>query len=116
MAKWVRKHDPEALAVRLRHAHSGRRGISEKRMFGGICLLHRGNLLCGSGGPGFMFRVGRDQDRAAMARPGAKAMRIKGRRFEGFVWVDPARCDARALRSWIAMAEKYVSTLPGKGE
>jgi hypothetical protein len=33
---------------------------------------------------------------------------------KGFVWVDPGACDARALREWIALAEKYVKTLPAK--
>jgi TfoX/Sxy family transcriptional regulator of competence genes len=116
MAGWAKKHDPEALAVRLRRALSSRSGVTEKRMFGGICFLHRGNMLCGSGGPGFMFRVGKEQDRAALARPGASPMRISGRRFEGFVWVEPQACDARALKRWVAMSEEYVSTLPRKSK
>jgi hypothetical protein len=31
-----------------------------------------------------------------------------------FVWVDPEACDARALRAWIALAERYVRSLPKK--
>jgi TfoX/Sxy family transcriptional regulator of competence genes len=104
----------EALAARLRKAFAGRRNIVEKKMFGGVCFLHRGNMLCGTGEDKFMFRVGKEQDAAALKRPGAKPMDITGRVMKGFVWVDPARCDARALKRWIAMADAYVGELPAK--
>jgi len=78
----------EALAERLRKALAGRRGIGEKKMFGGTCFLLHGNMLCGTGATDFMFRVGKDQDAVALAR---------------------------ALQGWIAMAETYVAKLPVKG-
>jgi hypothetical protein len=71
-------------------------------------------MLCGMGEDKFMFRVGKDHDAAALARRGAKPMDITGRVMKGFVWVNPARCDARALKRWIAMAEAYVGRLPAK--
>ena len=104
----------EALAARLRAALAGRRGVTEKKMFGGMCFLLRGNMLCGTGKDKFMFRVGKDQHTAAMKRPGAKPMDITGRVMLGFLWVDPARCDAKALRRWLAMAVAYVDKLPAK--
>jgi hypothetical protein len=104
----------EALAGRMRRAFAGRRNIVEKKMFGGVCFLLKGNMLCGMGEDKFMFRVGREQDSKALARPGAKPMDITGRVMTGFVGVDPARCDARALKRWIAMAEAYVGELPAK--
>jgi len=104
----------EALAARLRRALAGRRGITEKKMFGGVCFLLKGNMLCGMGEDKFMFRVGKDQDAAALKRPGAKPMDFTGRAMKGFVWVDPAKCDARRLAGWIAMADKYVAALPPK--
>ena len=104
----------EALAARLRKAFAGRRNVAEKKMFGGVCFLLRGNMLCGMGEDKFMFRVGKDQDAAALQRPGARPMDITGRAMRGFVWVDPKRCDARALKRWIAMAEDCVGALPAK--
>ena len=101
----------EALTARLRLALAGRKRVTEKRMFGGVCFLLRGNMLCGTGKADFMFRVGRAQDAEALARPGARPMDFTGRRMPGFVWVDPA-CDARSLKRWVALAEKYVGTLP----
>lgn len=99
---------------RLRVALKGKRGVTEKRMFGGLCFLLRGNMLCGTGKDAFMFRVGKDQDAVALKRPGTRPMDITGRVMAGFVWVDPARCDARRLKAWVAMAEAYVGTLPAK--
>jgi len=104
----------ETLAARLRQALAGTRGVTEKKMFGGVCFLLRGNMLCGTGKEKFMFRVGKAQDAAALAQPGAKPMDLTGRVMQGFIWVDPASCDARVLKRWLAMAEAYVGKLPAK--
>jgi TfoX/Sxy family transcriptional regulator of competence genes len=106
----------EKLAERLRGALKGRGQVTEKRMFGGMCFLLRGNMLCGSGKTDFMFRVGKAQDAEALARPGARPMDFTGRKFPGFVWVDPEACDSRALKRWVALAETYVAALPPKGK
>jgi TfoX/Sxy family transcriptional regulator of competence genes len=104
----------EGLAARLRKALGARRALAEKKMFGGVCFLLRGNMLCGVGEGKFMFRVGRAQDAAALKKPGAKPMDFTGHAMKGFVWVDPRSCDARRLKGWIAMAERYVGALPAK--
>src|SRR5262245_31152483 len=92
----------------------GRRGITEKKMFGGVCFLLRENMLCGAGRNGFMFRVGKEQDSAARKRKGAKRVRMSGRSLAGFFWVDPAKSDARSLKSWLALSSAYVAALPRK--
>ena len=106
----------EAVTERLREALKGRKGITEKRMFGGVCFLLRGNMLCGTGSGDFMFRVGKEQDAEALARKGARPMDITGRVMKGFVWVNPKSCDSRALARWVAMAEHYVGKMPAKGK
>ena len=105
----------EMLADRMRRAFAGVKGVSEKPMFGGVCFLLRGNMLCGTGKTDFMFRVGKEQDAEALSRKGARPMDFTGKVMKGFVWVDPESCDGRALKRWIALAEKYVGTLPAKG-
>src|SRR5262245_35105580 len=110
----VMAHDAR-LAMRLRDALADRRGVTEKRMFGGVCFMLRGHMLCGIGKRGFMFRVGKDQDAEALARPAAMPMEFGRRRMHGFVWVDPAACGARDLAGWLALAEKFVATLPARG-
>jgi hypothetical protein len=102
------------LAERVRKALGLRRAITEKKMFGGTCFLLREHMLCGTGKQGFMFRVGKAQHAKALARRGATPVVFNGREFEGFVWVDPRSCDARALKRWIVLAEGYVGGLPPK--
>ena len=116
MAGWkkIAPEEKQKLAERLRAGLAGRKGVTEKRMFGGTCFLLRDNMLCGTGSGSFLFRVGKEAHREAVERPGAKAMVHNGRSMEGFIWVDPAACDAKNLKSWIALAESYVAKLPPK--
>ena len=116
MAKWrkVAPEEKEKLSERLRTALKRRTGVTEKKMFGGTCFLLNDNMLCGTGSGNFLFRVGKEAHAAAVKRRGAKAMVHGGQRMEGFIWVDPAACDAKSLRSWLGLAVKYVRKLPPK--
>ena len=104
----------DALADRVRRQLKGRQGVSEKRMFGGVCFLLRGNMLCGTSKGRLMVRVGKDQDSAALARPGARPMNFTGKAMKGFVWVDAKGYSGAALGRWIDLAENYVGGLPPK--
>ncbi len=89
--------------------------IVTKRMFGGLCFMHRGNMLVGTFRDGFMARVSKADHGAAVMMPGASAMEMKGRVMEGFILVTAeAVADDMALRKWIDMALKYNATLPAK--
>ena len=66
----------EQLATRFRKAINEPSNISEKRMMGGLCFLHNGNMIGGAdrnkeGSGRFMFRVGKDNETEALSRPGA---------------------------------------------
>lgn len=105
------------LTETLRQAFKGRRNVVEKKMFGGHCWLLRGNMICGDDGDGrgrYMFRVGKEQEAQALARPGAVVMDITGKPMRGFVWVDAEKAKGKALLEWIAFAERYVGKLPAK--
>jgi TfoX/Sxy family transcriptional regulator of competence genes len=49
----------EKLAERLRHVLADRESVTEQRMFGGLCFLLQGNMLCGVHRERLMFRVGK---------------------------------------------------------
>jgi hypothetical protein len=104
----------EHLAFRLRAALRDRAGVTEVRMFGCLCFMADGHMLCGVGSPGFMFRVGKERAPQALLRPGAIPFVFNGRRMGGLVWVDPASCDARRLRGWLALASEFVAAIPPK--
>lgn len=104
----------EHTADLLRSALGSRTGISEKKMFGGVCFLLNGNMLCGTGEDRFMFRVGKEQEAEAMARPGAAPMDFTGRKMGGFVYVDVDAAQEAGLESWIDLAARFVGSLPPK--
>jgi TfoX/Sxy family transcriptional regulator of competence genes len=98
----------------MRRALAGRSGIIEKKMFGGYCWMLHGNMLCGVEVGRFMFRVGKDLEAKALARPGASPMDITGKPMKGFVWVKANEAEGKALQSWIELAARYVEALPPK--
>lgn len=78
----------EGLAHLMRDDLSEEPGISEKKMFGGLCFLLHGNMVCGVHKDGGMFRVGKPREAAALSIDGAREMDFTGRRMGGFVDVD----------------------------
>jgi hypothetical protein len=106
----------EELADRIRLLIGHRPGISEKRMFGGVCFMLDGNMLVGPLKDGSLLaRVGKDNYAEALARPGAGPMTFTGRAMSGFVEVngDGVETDDD-LAEWIAYSERFVATLPAK--
>ena len=108
-----------ALAQRFRDGLRGAKGVTEKRMMGGLCLLLNGNMLGGidrtkSGRDRFMFRVGKENEAKALRRPGASIVEMGGRRMGGLVFVDSDVCDRAVLKEWLSMTLDYVARLPKK--
>lgn len=105
--------DPK-LADHMRAALKRRANVEEKRMFGGIGWMWHGNMLCGVEGRRFMFRVGKELEAEALARPGARPMDFTGKPMRGFVWVAAEPALEAGLRSWVDLAARYVGSLPKK--
>jgi hypothetical protein len=118
MAKWEGTHDVAALAETLRRCLpaplKAPGALGEKRMFGGMCFLLNGNMLCGAGKNGYMIRTDRADAAKAESLPGGRPVVMSGRAMAGFYWVDPEACDAKALGRWLALAAAYVGALPAK--
>lgn len=106
-------YDPH-LADLMRAALKPRAGISEKRLFGGVCWMLNGNMLCGVETGRYMFRVGKALETEALSRPGAGAMDFTGRRMGGLVWVDADAAIDAPLAAWIELAAGFVGGLPPK--
>jgi len=107
----------DVLAERMRDVLADRANIEERRMFGGLCFLLGGNMLCGvsgSGGDRFIFRVGKAAEAEALARPGASPVEFGGRRMGGIIWVEPDAAIETGLEDWVAFAERFVGALPAK--
>ena len=105
----------EALAARVREALSDARGISEKRMFGGLCFLVRGNLCCGVDADELFVRASPEAGEKLLARKHARAFAPAGRPMRGWVAIGRAGIrDRRSLRSWLQPALDFATSLPNK--
>jgi len=104
-----------ALAGRIRTVLGRKRGITEKKMFGGLSFLTRGNMFCGITGEDLMVRVGPEAHPDALAEPHARPMDFTGRPMKGYVFVAPAGfASAPKLRTWVERGLAYGRTLPPK--
>ena len=106
----------EELADRIRGLLPDRRGLVEKKMFGGIAFMLDGNMLvCPTREGALIVRVGKDNMTDALAQPGAETMEMGGRAMSGFVVLaGDAIEDDDALAAWLGRARAFVSTLPAK--
>ena len=105
----------EAVAGRVRKALAGATDVVEKKMFGGIAFMVRGNMCCGVIGDRLMLRVGPDGYEAALSHPHAKPMDFTGRPMKGMVYVEPEGFTSpRDLKTWIEKAMEFVLSLPAK--
>ena len=103
------------LAELLRKALAGRKGISERTMFGGICFMLNGNMFAGVGkDDNFMFRVGKKLEAEALQRPGARPMDFTGRRMGGLIWVRADEAVKTGLKEWLDFTATFVGALPPK--
>jgi TfoX/Sxy family transcriptional regulator of competence genes len=104
------------LIERVRALVGHKPGITEKTMFGGLTFLLNGHILVGCKKDGrILLSVGKENNDAALARPGATAMVHNSRGMTGFVWVDAdAIEDDDDLRDWVRFAEKAVAAKPPK--
>ena len=105
----------EKLAERIRAALGERAGVTEKKMFGGVAFLLRGNMFCGLIGDELMVRVGPANHARALEAPHARPMDFTGRPMKGYVFVAAAGIrTAAGLTAWVTQGMDFVATLPAK--
>ena len=105
----------EGLAQLMRDELEELPGLTEKKMFGGLCFLLDGNMVCGVHKGGAMFRVGKGNDAAAKALPGVGEMTFTGKPMAGLVQADPEATGDDATRaSLMAMSVATARAQPPK--
>jgi TfoX/Sxy family transcriptional regulator of competence genes len=108
-------YDPK-LAARVTAALSGKGALTEKKMFGGLCYLIDGNMVCGLLEGKLIVRVGAEGHAEALAQPHASVMDFSGRSMQGFVYVAEAGLTTeKRLGAWLARGLAYAQSLPPKG-
>lgn len=105
----------ERLAERIRAVLSGWSGVEERRMFGGIAFLLRGNMCCGVTNDLLVLWLGTQGAELALSARHTREMDFTGKPMKGMVYVEPegSRTEAE-LRGWLEQAVQFVQTLPEK--
>ena len=105
----------EGLAQRVRELIRGHRGYEEKKMFGGIGFLLRGNMACGVIRDDLIVRVGAENYTDALLKPHVELFDITGRAMKGWIIVkEPGYHNDQNLEALTSQGVAYALTLPAK--
>jgi hypothetical protein len=103
----------EELAERIRELVSAERGLTEKKMFGGLAFLIGGNMaIAASGQGGVLVRVDPAESDGLVASTNARPMEMRGREMAGWLRVDPG--DDEELAAWVERGVSFARSLPPK--
>src|SRR5439155_17714296 len=80
----------EKLAGRIRLSLGKRKGLKEKKMFGGIAFLLNGNMCCGVHRTEMIVRLAPEATDQALTDRHTRLFDLTGRPMKGWVLVDPA--------------------------
>lgn len=105
----------EVLAGRIRDALSQQPGLVEKKMFGGVGFLVRGNMACGVHKDMLIVRVGPEVYEETMKFPHTRPFDMTGRAMKGWVMVEPDGFSSETdFKEWVEAGLKFALTLPPK--
>src|SRR5690242_5857034 len=103
----------EDLADRIRALLSAQRGVSEKKMFGGVAFLVGGNMaIAASGQGGVLVRVDPDRADRLVETTVAETAVMRGRPMQNWLRVgsDDLRTK-RQLEKWVKLGTAFASSL-----
>jgi TfoX/Sxy family transcriptional regulator of competence genes len=104
----------EGLAERVRQLGPDP-GLSERKMFGGLCFLLNGNMGYGIVGSELMVRVGPAAYVAALGLPHAREMDFTGRSMRGMVFVaEDGISEDDDLKGWLQRGIDFAGSFPAK--
>ena len=106
----------EELADRIRELLARERGVTERRMFGGLAFLVGGHMaVSASGQGGLLVRVDPDQTERLVGREHVRRFEMRGRSMDGWLRVDDAGLRTkRQLAGWVTRGVAYARSLPPK--
>lgn len=106
----------EELADRVRAHVEQERGLTEKRMFGGLAFLINGHMaVSASGQGGLMVRIDPADTETLLREPHARPFEMRGREMDGWLRIDvDAEAGDDELAPWIRRGVAYARSLPPK--
>jgi TfoX/Sxy family transcriptional regulator of competence genes len=106
--------DP-SLTDRVRKVLARHKGIAERKMFGGLAFLIRGNMCCGILGKDLIVRLGREGTEEALREPHTRAFDFTGTPMKTLIYIAPPAVESdEALRDWVRRALDFARSLPAK--
>lgn len=98
----------EKLGERIKQALSGIEHVEEKKMFGGLCFMINDKMCVGVIKDDMICRIGEDNYKAALKRPGCREMVFSNRPSKGFVFVsEEGMSSKKDFDYWLNMCLKY---------
>jgi len=106
----------DELANRVREVVHRERGLTEKRMFGGLAFLIDGNMaVSASSKGGLLLRVDPAQTESFLSAPHVRRFEMRGREMDGWLRLDVEALETDdALRRWVRRGVAYARSLPPK--
>jgi len=106
----------EKLAARIKAQLGKKKGIVEKKMFGGLAFLLNGNMSCGVHGNEMIVRLAPEETDKALAKRHVRVFDIAGRGpMKGWILVEPEGLKTeKDLAAWVDTGVKYAASLPPK--
>lgn len=105
----------EELAQRMRDVLFATPDLVEKKMFGGIGFMVRGNMACGVNKDDLIVRVGPNAYQDALDQPHTKVFDLTGRPMTGWIVVtEDGYQSENNLAAWIQKGVDFALTLPAK--
>jgi hypothetical protein len=102
----------ERVAERIRQAFGDQRGITERKMFGGLAFLSRGRMCCGIVGRDLMVRAPMHVFDGLLRRRHIRPMDFTGKPLRGFLFVSPSGFrTASALKTWLSYGKQAAAEM-----
>lgn len=93
------------------------KGFDCKKMFGGVCYLLHGNMVCGVIDDRLILRLGAEGAQKALTMDHVADFDITGRPMKGWVMVNSEGFSTdQALKQWLEQAKTFVVSLPPKNK
>ena len=104
------------LANRVREVVRAERGLTEKRMFGGLAFLIHGHMaVSASSKGGLLLRVDPAKTESLVNEPHVGRFQMRGREMDGWLRVDTEAVETDDdLRRWVSLGVTYARSLPPK--
>ena len=105
----------EGLAQRVTELLEEKAGFNEKKMFGGICYLLFGNMVCGVLNEDIIVRVGLETYEDSLKSSHTRKFDMTGRPMKGWVMVSPEGHESDGdLEAWVKKGVSFALSLPPK--